>query len=273
MSVRVDEQLAVLTRSDSGFGIGFLRALAERGLRPALIGLEDTPFSKRWRMFRRLGRRIGHLDAARYQRKFWSPVVKRAVSGGRWRPLHSYEGLADRVVRASSINDPTIVDSIRDAGITKIVLAQSGIVRDGILGIPGVWVVNAHPAVLPDYRGVDVVRWTLLDGGPLGATMHVVDRGVDTGGVIARRSLSVGETDHWSDLEHRAAEACRDLLLEAALSGPDGFPMPEPQSSASGKQYYLMPFRTAATLESQWNTIRENYLKAQRTPSIEADSS
>jgi len=261
-AAHTDERLAVLTRSDSGFGVRFLAALKERGVRPAVLGVEDTPFSKRWRMFKRLGTRIGWLDAARYQRRFWTPVAKRAVSGGRWAALPNYEGAAERVARAPTINDPSIAETLHTAGVDRVILAQSGIVRDEILGIEGIEVFNAHPAILPRFRGVDVVRWTLRAGEPVGATIHLVDRGVDTGGILRTEAIDIRSTDRIVDVERRAADRCMDLLLRAALEGRTAFGEPRPQDTSVGEQVYLMPFRIAAQLERDWPTIRSRYIDA-----------
>jgi DNA-binding protein YbaB len=45
--MRVDNSLAVLTRADSSFGINFLNQLALKGVKPKLLCVEYTPFSKR----------------------------------------------------------------------------------------------------------------------------------------------------------------------------------------------------------------------------------
>ena len=46
--------------------------------------------------------------------------------------------------------------------------------------------VNIHPSCLPDLRGVDPVPGALLHGRDSGATCHVMDDGIDTGGIIAQ---------------------------------------------------------------------------------------
>jgi methionyl-tRNA formyltransferase len=46
--------------------------------------------------------------------------------------------------------------------------------------------VNVHPSPLPDLRGADPVPGALLHERDAGATCHVMDDGIDTGGIIAR---------------------------------------------------------------------------------------
>lgn len=53
--------------------------------------------------------------------------------------------------------------------------------------------VNIHPSCLPDLRGVDPVPGALLHGRDSGATCHVMDDGIDTGGIIAQVRIPFSE--------------------------------------------------------------------------------
>ena len=63
-------------------------------------------------------------------------------------------------------------------------------------------IVNIHPALLPDFPGLHGIRDAYEAGvKETGVTIHYVDRGVDTGPIIAQGKVSVAETDSLSDLE------------------------------------------------------------------------
>ena len=53
--------------------------------------------------------------------------------------------------------------------------------------------VNIHPSCLPDMRGVDPVPGALLHGRDSGATCHVMDDGIDTGGLISQVRIPFSE--------------------------------------------------------------------------------
>ncbi len=256
---RVDPGLAVLTRAGSAFGLRFLDRLAAHGLRPALLGVERTTFRARWRMARRLARRIGGWDAARYNARFWWPLLLRAASRGRLHPLPDYAGRAGLVIERPDLHASDLVAALAAPAIDRILLAQSGLVRAPILDL-GKRVINCHPARLPGLRGVDVVRWALLTGAPLEVTLHVVDAGVDTGPVIARRGVPVGADDDPRGVERRAEERAVELLVDAALDRRLALAAAEPQGAATGPQVFLMPFATAARLEREWPELRARRL-------------
>jgi hypothetical protein len=246
--------VAVLTRYDSRFGVSFLEDFACSGFSPALLVVEQTPFARRLRQLRTLARRIGWPDALRYNVRFWTPLLLRRLSFGRLRKLPRWHSLAPQVLAVRDINDPVVAKTLASHGVSTILLAQSGLIRRAILDL-GCWVVNCHPGKLPEYRGVDVVRWALLDGGEVWVTLHEVDSGVDTGRVLAQERISITDADTIQEVEQRANRACIRLLKEAAVRGPAGF-RAAPQQPGRGRQYYLMPFATGRELEARWQGLR-----------------
>jgi phosphoribosylglycinamide formyltransferase-1 len=75
--------------------------------------------------------------------------------------------------------------------------------------------INMHPALLPLYPGAHAVRDALADGATVtGATIHVVDEGVDTGPVIRAREVAVHPDDSESSLHERIKVEERQLIVE-----------------------------------------------------------
>src|SRR6185312_13708624 len=75
--------------------------------------------------------------------------------------------------------------------------------------------VNTHPALLPAFPGAHAVRDALAAGVPVtGATVHLVDAGVDTGPVLAQREVPVRSGDDEAALHERIKRVERELLVE-----------------------------------------------------------
>jgi len=64
-----------------------------------------------------------------------------------------------------------------------------------ILTIPSVGAVNLHPAFLPYNRGWNTPSWAILDGTPVGATLHFMAGEVDSGDIIHQREVAVAPED------------------------------------------------------------------------------
>ena len=75
--------------------------------------------------------------------------------------------------------------------------------------------INMHPALLPLYPGAHAVRDALADGAVVtGASIHVVDEGVDTGPVIAQEQVDVLPDDTESSLQERIKVVERALIVQ-----------------------------------------------------------
>ena len=75
--------------------------------------------------------------------------------------------------------------------------------------------INMHPSLLPEFPGAHAVRDALAAGATkTGATIHVVDEGVDTGPQLAQTELEIlpGETE--AELHERIKQVERELLVQ-----------------------------------------------------------
>lgn len=64
-----------------------------------------------------------------------------------------------------------------------------------VLSIPKQGVINLHPAFLPFNRGWHTPSWAILDESPYGATLHFMDKEVDTGDIIHQQKLEISDGD------------------------------------------------------------------------------
>lgn len=74
--------------------------------------------------------------------------------------------------------------------------------------------INLHPALLPLYPGAHAVRDALADGATVtGATVHIVDEGIDTGPVIEQVKVDITADDTESSLHERIKIVERELIV------------------------------------------------------------
>lgn len=75
--------------------------------------------------------------------------------------------------------------------------------------------INTHPALLPSFPGAHGVRDALAHGVKVtGCTVMLVDAGVDSGPIIAQRTVEVAEEDDESSLHERIKLVERELLVD-----------------------------------------------------------
>lgn len=83
--------------------------------------------------------------------------------------------------------------------------------------------VNTHPAYLPEFPGAHGVRDALAAGvTETGASVIVVDNGVDSGPIISQQRVPVLPGDSEHDLHDRIKIVERELLVQAVLDIANG---------------------------------------------------
>ena len=58
--------------------------------------------------------------------------------------------------------------------------------------------VNLHISYLPYNRGAHPNFWSFVDNTPKGVSIHEIDSGIDTGGIIARRKVNFNLTKQFN---------------------------------------------------------------------------
>jgi methionyl-tRNA formyltransferase len=121
----------------------------------------------------------------------------------------------DRVLVGREFRGPEAVELLRSLDLDYIIGVHFPyIVPDEVLAIPRIGVLNLHPALLPYNRGWHTPSWAILDGTPIGATLHFMDSGLDTGDIVAQAALEVRPEDTAHSLYGRLNQLEVELFRE-----------------------------------------------------------
>ncbi len=97
-----------------------------------------------------------------------------------------------------------------------VVVAFGHILKEPLLSAPPLGCINVHASLLPRWRGVSPVQYAILHGDSWsGVTIIRMDRGVDTGPVLAYRSVPIGPEDTAGELLDNLAGQGADLLIHS----------------------------------------------------------
>jgi folate-dependent phosphoribosylglycinamide formyltransferase PurN len=96
-----------------------------------------------------------------------------------------------------SVNDPRTADLLRSLDPSVVVVNGTRIIAAALLDSIACPVINTHAGITPRYRGVHGGYWALAEGHPerVGTTVHLVDPGIDTGGVLAQAHFDTTRRD------------------------------------------------------------------------------
>jgi phosphoribosylglycinamide formyltransferase-1 len=102
-----------------------------------------------------------------------------------------------------------LVALLKEAGVEWVALAgYMRMVKAPLLdAFPG-RVINIHPSLLPKFPGLEAWKQALAAGvSETGCTVHYVDSGMDTGGIIAQSAVPVLPGDSPETLHARIQQA------------------------------------------------------------------
>jgi phosphoribosylglycinamide formyltransferase 1 len=125
--------------------------------------------------------------------------------------------------RAREEFDAEVVAILREHGVELVCLAGYMRLLSPVFVRAFPWrILNIHPALLPAFPGKDAQRQALEHGVKVsGATVHLVDEGLDSGPIVAQEALAVLSTDTVGslsarilELEHRLYPRAARMLLE-----------------------------------------------------------
>lgn len=112
-------------------------------------------------------------------------------------------------------NTSECAEILRDAGVNLGVIAGARILKGPVLDAPTRGILNLHPGLIPEVRGLDALKWAIYEDQPLGVTAHLIDERVDAGRIVLRREIELRPDDTWIDLSLRLYETELNVLPDA----------------------------------------------------------
>ena len=95
------------------------------------------------------------------------------------------------------------------------VVAYGKILPKEILEIPKYGCINVHGSLLPKYRGAAPIQWAVLNGDKeTGITTMYMDVGMDTGDMILKEKVTIGDDETTGELWDRLAKIGGELLVK-----------------------------------------------------------
>jgi methionyl-tRNA formyltransferase len=103
------------------------------------------------------------------------------------------------VENAASINSSEVESLLRATELDAVVVSGTSILDGNLLASLGSTpVLNIHCGITPRYRGAHGAFWAIVNGDwtNVGTTVHFVDSGIDTGGIILQASVELESDDN-----------------------------------------------------------------------------
>ena len=121
-------------------------------------------------------------------------------------------------------NNPEFLEEVKKLNPDLIcVVAYGKILPQELLDIPQYGCVNVHGSLLPEYRGAAPIQWAVLNGDKkTGVTTMFMNAGMDTGDMILKEEVKIGEDETTGELWDRLKTIGANLLIKTVKEIENG---------------------------------------------------
>ena len=121
-------------------------------------------------------------------------------------------------------NNPEFLEEVKKLNPDLIcVVAYGKILPQELLDIPKYGCVNVHGSLLPEYRGAAPIQWAVLNGDKkTGVTTMFMNAGMDTGDMILKEEVEIGEDETTGELWDRLKTIGANLLIKTVKEIENG---------------------------------------------------
>ena len=156
-------------------------------------------------------------------------------------------------------NNEEIIEEIKKLNPDVIcVVAYGKILPKEIISIPKLGCINVHGSLLPQYRGAAPIQWAVLNGDKkTGVTTMYMDEGMDTGDMILKQEVDIGEEETTGELWERLAKIGANLLVETLKQIEKGIAPRQKQ----GEDFSLAPMLNKEMSKINWSTKTAQEIK------------
>jgi len=176
----------------------YLNAFLTKNLTPSIIIIDEKEYSKRDHEIHkeRTGNQLPSLDLNKITENI---------------KVYSVDNHNSK--KCIEIIDQHKVGILINAGTPRII-------KEALLNSLSIGVINAHPGILPYYRGCTCVEWAIYNNHPIGVTVHLMSEGIDEGEIISAAFVDLSKATCYKDVRvsvykesfHLLADSVRKIL-------------------------------------------------------------
>jgi methionyl-tRNA formyltransferase len=136
-------------------------------------------------------------------------------------------------------NSHEVVERIKNKNLDLGIVLGARILKKEVINSFNIGVLNMHPGILPENRGLDNIKWAIVENMPIGVTCHLINSEIDRGSIISRSNIKIYKDDTLVDIHIRVQNLEQKMMLKSIdilRSGNRDF-----EPAASGRYFRGMP--------------------------------
>lgn len=119
------------------------------------------------------------------------------------------------VLQPLKLKDPEFLEQLAAFKADLFVVVAFRMLPEAVWTMPPLGTFNLHAALLPQYRGAAPINWAVINGERMsGVTTFMIDKDIDTGGIMLRQECRIEDTDTAGDLHDKLMPIGADLTVQ-----------------------------------------------------------
>ena len=120
-----------------------------------------------------------------------------------------------KILQPEKLKNPQFLDELKSLKADLQVVVAFRMLPELVWKMPPMGTVNLHGSLLPQYRGAAPINWAIISGEKeTGVTTFKLQQEIDTGNILLREKISIGEKETAGELHDRMKETGAALLTE-----------------------------------------------------------
>jgi methionyl-tRNA formyltransferase len=146
------------------------------------------------------------------------------------------------ILEVDDINTEEVSSFIRSKEPDLAVVSGAPLLKKLIIDAAEGRIINLHPGYAPEYRGRYGAYWPVYNKEPelVGATVHYVDSGIDTGKILLQQKIAFHPDDTLKIVVYRQQQTGVALLIKCLSEFDKIAPLAYNKNNVANKNYYAM---------------------------------
>ena len=118
------------------------------------------------------------------------------------------------ILQPTNLKDEQFVAELKSLNADLFVVVAFRMLPEIVWAMPPKGTINLHASILPNYRGAAPINWAIINGEKeTGVTTFFIEKEIDTGKIIERNSVNIGENETVGELHDRLMDLGATITL------------------------------------------------------------
>jgi len=139
-----------------------------------------------------------------------------------------------KILQPDKLKNPEFLEELKNLKADLQIVVAFRMLPEAVWDMPRLGTFNLHASLLPQYRGAAPLNWAIINGEKkTGVTTFLLDHQIDTGKILFREEIAIGENETVGDIHDKLMEIGASLVVKTVDALASGEIKPLPQETVS----------------------------------------